>query len=184
MTPSGSFHGSKRETWQISGRSTSMPNCWQTYERVLRRERHVLRRERVDRRRHDVHGARPCPRGRSSRRGTATAGSRGCTAAAARSSPGSASRRRCGSARPSDCAFSGTSWNIAAGCGSWTMHASQPAVELARVHLVVALPDVPLLLGQVLGRALERVVHELGRVEELLAPVDDLPLALQARRPS
>ena len=32
MTPSGSFHGSKRETWQISGRSTSMPNCWQTYD--------------------------------------------------------------------------------------------------------------------------------------------------------
>ena len=26
MTPSGSFHGSKRDTWQISGRSTSTPN--------------------------------------------------------------------------------------------------------------------------------------------------------------
>src|SRR3954469_15679137 len=26
ITPSGSFHGSKRDTWQISGRSTSMPN--------------------------------------------------------------------------------------------------------------------------------------------------------------
>ena len=32
MTPSGSFHGSNRETWQMSGRSTSMPNCWQTYD--------------------------------------------------------------------------------------------------------------------------------------------------------
>src|SRR3712207_6845305 len=32
MTPSGSFHGSNRETWQMSGRSTSMPNCWQTYK--------------------------------------------------------------------------------------------------------------------------------------------------------
>src|SRR5688500_15829441 len=32
MTPSGSFHGSNRETWQTSGRSTSMPNCWQTYD--------------------------------------------------------------------------------------------------------------------------------------------------------
>src|SRR3954447_16839059 len=26
ITPSGSFQGSKRDTWQISGRSTSMPN--------------------------------------------------------------------------------------------------------------------------------------------------------------
>ena len=26
ITPIGSFHGSKRDTWQISGRSTSMPN--------------------------------------------------------------------------------------------------------------------------------------------------------------
>ena len=26
MTPGGSFHGSKRETWVISGRSGSMPN--------------------------------------------------------------------------------------------------------------------------------------------------------------
>ena len=32
MTPSGSFHGSKRETWHISGRSTSMPNWLQTYD--------------------------------------------------------------------------------------------------------------------------------------------------------
>ncbi len=30
ITPIGSFQGSKRETWQISGRSTSIPNCWQT----------------------------------------------------------------------------------------------------------------------------------------------------------
>ena len=30
MTPLGSFQGSKRETWQISGRSVSMPNCWHT----------------------------------------------------------------------------------------------------------------------------------------------------------
>ena len=29
------------------------------------------------------------------------------------------------------------------------------------------------------GRALQRVVHQLGRVEELLAPVDHLPLALE-----
>ena len=31
MTPSGSFQGSKRETWQIIGRVTSIPNCRQTY---------------------------------------------------------------------------------------------------------------------------------------------------------
>src|ERR671932_639568 len=30
MTPSGSFQGSKRDTWQISGRSTSTPNWSQT----------------------------------------------------------------------------------------------------------------------------------------------------------
>ena len=58
------------------------------------------------------------------------------------------------------------------------------ADELARVHLVVALPGVPLLVGEVLGRALQRVVHQLGRVEELLAAVDDLPLDSRARRPS
>ena len=53
------------------------------------------------------------------------------------------------------------------------------ADELARVHLVVAPPRVPLLVGQVLGRALQRVVHHLGRVEELLAPVDHLPLDVE-----
>jgi hypothetical protein len=30
ITPSGSFQGSKRETWQISGRSTSTPNWLHT----------------------------------------------------------------------------------------------------------------------------------------------------------
>src|SRR5688572_9848309 len=30
ITPIGSFQGSKRETWHISGRSTSMPNWSQT----------------------------------------------------------------------------------------------------------------------------------------------------------
>ena len=56
--------------------------------------------------------------------------------------------------------------------------ADVPAVrQLARVDLVVALPRGPLLVGEVVGRALQRVVHQLGRVEELLAAVDDLPLA-------
>ena len=53
------------------------------------------------------------------------------------------------------------------------------AGELARVHLVVAPPGLPLLLVEILGRALQRVVHQLGRVEELLAPVDHLPLAVE-----
>ena len=53
------------------------------------------------------------------------------------------------------------------------------ARELARVHLVVLLPGRPLLLGEVLRVALQRVVHELGGVEELLAPVDHLPLDLE-----
>ena len=54
------------------------------------------------------------------------------------------------------------------------------ARELARVHLVVAPPGLPLLLVEILRRALQRVVHQLRRVEEFLAPVDHLPLALQA----
>ena len=53
-------------------------------------------------------------------------------------------------------------------------------VELLRVELVVAEPDRPLLLGEVLRVALERVVHLLGRVEELLAAVDDVPVGLEA----
>ncbi len=56
-----------------------------------------------------------------------------------------------------------------------------PAVgQLARVDLVVAAPRRPLLLVEVLRRALQRVVHQLGRVEELFAAVDHVPLAVQA----
>ncbi len=54
------------------------------------------------------------------------------------------------------------------------------AGQLARVDLVVAAPGRPLLLVEILGRALQRVVHQLGRVEELFAAVDHLPLAVQA----
>ena len=50
------------------------------------------------------------------------------------------------------------------------------ARQLAGVHLVVLRPRRPLLLGEVLRVALERVVHDLRGVEELLAPVDHLPL--------
>ena len=103
----------------------------------------------------------------------------GRTAAAAPSSPGSASRRRCGSARSSPPPSPARAMCSAAGCGSWTMHTSQPSRQLARVHLVVLRPRRPLLLGEVLRVALQRVVHELRRVEELLAPVDHLPLDLE-----
>ena len=65
----------------------------------------------------------------------------------------------------------------AAGRGSSAT--SQPPDELAGVHLVVVAPGGPLLLAEVLGRALQRVVHQLGRVEELLAAVDDLPLDVE-----
>ena len=53
------------------------------------------------------------------------------------------------------------------------------AGQLARVHLVVLRPRAPLLLGEVLRVALQRVVHQLRRVEELLAAVDHLPLDLE-----
>ena len=69
----------------------------------------------------------------------------------------------------------------AAGCGSWTRHDVPAADELARVHLVVAPPRRPTApRSRSCGRALERVVHELGRVEELLAAVDHLPLDVEA----
>jgi hypothetical protein len=55
------------------------------------------------------------------------------------------------------------------------------ASELLRVHLVVALPRAPLLGREVLGVPLERVVHQLRRVEELLASEDDLPVGVDAR---
>ena len=66
----------------------------------------------------------------------------------------------------------------AAGRGRCTR--PSPPRQLARVHLVVARARCPTAPSrEVLGRALQRVVHELRRVEELLAPVDDLPLAVQ-----
>jgi hypothetical protein len=52
------------------------------------------------------------------------------------------------------------------------------ALELLRVHLVVALPGAPLVLREVLRIPLERVVHQLRRVEELLTAEDDLPVGV------
>src|SRR3712207_7092693 len=50
----------------------------------------------------------------------------------------------------------------------------------SRVDLVVLLVDLPLRRRQVERVALQRVVHELGGVEELLAADDDLPLGFDA----
>ena len=113
-------------------------------------------------------------------RGRATAGSRAMYGSSRAIVAGfGRATCRCGSATPSRAPSRARAGSSAAGCGSWTMHDVPAAGELARVHLVVAPPGVPLLVGEVLGRALQRVVHELRRVEELLAPVDDLPLALE-----
>ena len=77
-------------------------------------------------------------------------------------------------------AFSGTSWYRRRRLRV-VDQAHVPAVgQLAGVHLVVAPPGRPLLLVEVLRRALQGVVHQLGGVEELFAAVDHLPLAVQA----
>ena len=54
-----------------------------------------------------------------------------------------------------------------------------PVGQLRRVDLVVAKPHLPLLISDVAGVALERIVHQLGGVEELLTAVDHLPFAVQ-----
>ena len=59
-------------------------------------------------------------------------------------------------------------------------HVVVVAVELGGVQLVVAVEDLPVLVGQPVRVALERVVEQLRDVEELLAPEDDLPVALEA----
>src|SRR5438093_1406349 len=48
--------------------------------------------------------------------------------------------------------------------------------ELARVQLLVAPEDLPLLFGQTLWVSLERVMDRLRDIPELLGPMDDPPL--------
>ena len=96
--------------------------------------------------------------------------------------PGWASRGRCGSARSS---VPGGPVQVAAQRGRLGVvddHVVVVAVELRRVQLVVAVEDLPVLLGQPVRVALERVVEQLRDVEELLAPEDDLPVATRGRR--
>ena len=52
-------------------------------------------------------------------------------------------------------------------------------LELARVQLLVAPEDLPLLLGQALRVSLKRVVDRLRDVPELLGALDDPPLGLE-----
>ena len=54
------------------------------------------------------------------------------------------------------------------------------ALDLLRVHLVVALEDRPFLVAERVRVALERVVEALGRVVELLAAEHHLPLGLDS----
>ena len=54
------------------------------------------------------------------------------------------------------------------------------AGDLGGVERVVALEDLPLLLAERVGVALQRVVEALGDVVELLAPEHDLPLGVDA----
>ena len=51
MTPTGSFHGSNRLTWQTIGRFVSMPYCLQISWQNGVGELEVLHRQRVDARR-------------------------------------------------------------------------------------------------------------------------------------
>jgi hypothetical protein len=53
-------------------------------------------------------------------------------------------------------------------------------IEALGVHRVVGLEDLPLLVGDRLRVALERVVHQLGDVEELLPAEDHAPVDVEA----
>ena len=59
ITPTGSFHGSKRLTWQTIGRCTSTPYWLGELLAERHRQLEVLHRERVDARRR-VHARAPC----------------------------------------------------------------------------------------------------------------------------
>ena len=54
------------------------------------------------------------------------------------------------------------------------------AVQALGVHRVVGVEHLPLLVGDRLLVALERVVHQLGDVEELLAAEDHVPVGVEA----
>ncbi len=146
--------------------------------RVLERQRHVLRRQRVDRRRHDVHAAV-----HAGRHVVAHVEQRRRVALDVRQQPLHrlrVRRRDVDVAAPDPAARLLRHERVDRGRLRVVDDAEVPAArELARVHLVVLRPGRPLLLGEVLRVALEGVVHDLRGVEELLAPVDHLPLDLE-----
>ena len=53
------------------------------------------------------------------------------------------------------------------------------SLEALGVHVVVGLEDLPLLLADRLGIPLERVVHQLRDVEELLLAEDRVPVRVE-----
>ena len=150
---------------------------------VVGREGHVLRRERVDRRRDDAgspswsahpgrHVGRQVPDGRvvlldqrlqaRDRRRVR------------------ARRGRCGSARSSCGSWPAAPRRSPIGCGSWTMIVSHSPCRPVGVDRVDLVEDLPLLVAERLLGALQRVVEELGRVEELLLAEDHVPVGVEA----
>ena len=66
------------------------------------------------------------------------------------------------------------------GCGSWTMIVSHSPFEALGVERVDLVEQLPLLVAQRLVGSLQRVVEELGRVEELFLAEDHLPVGVEA----
>ena len=178
ITPIGSFQGSKRDTWQISGRSTSIPNCLQTNAAssgesamffgesgsIAGGTMLTLPRRAAGTYCSMCQTSRRTPDQRQHPRQRLGVRRREVDVAAPDPVAGALGRVRAGGA----------------GCGSWTMIASQSSSRLLRVHRVVGLEHLPLLVGDRLLVALERVVHQLGDVEELLAPEDHVPVRVEA----
>ena len=66
------------------------------------------------------------------------------------------------------------------GCGSWTMIVSHSPCSPSALICVDLVEDLPLLVAERLLGALQRVVEELGRVEELFLAEDHVPVGVEA----
>ena len=66
------------------------------------------------------------------------------------------------------------------GCGSWTITASHSPCSPSALIWLISSKTCPLLLAERLRRPLQRVVQELGRVEELLLAEDHVPVGVEA----
>ena len=91
-----------------------------------------------------------------------------------------ARRGRCGSARSSCGPSPAAPRRRPIGCGSWTMIVSHSPSQALGVHRVDLVEQLPLLVAERLLGALQRVVEELGRVEELLLAEDHVPVGVEA----